>query len=484
MSSAHTLRAVYARSRKNLWERAPGWLRQCAAPALGSLPAPLLLGRRFREWRRFLHRAERWPAERCRAYQVAQLRRICALAARAPFWREQFRAAGFDPRDLREIEDLRGLPTIDRHTIAARGADMCTRDPHAPGVDYVSTNGTGGRPLSFYIDAARSAVEYAHLVASWARVGYELGQPQALLRGRVVPRRGGMHYEYDAVLRRHVYSTFHMSDAEMARYVEHMRGIGPSYLHVYPSSLAILTRFLLRRGAETPDNIRGILAGSETVYEADRALAERVWGVRWFSWYGHSEKLVLAAECEHSRDYHVWPTYGHFELLDGDGRPVERPGESGEIVGTGFINTVLPFIRYRTGDRATLVGWRCDACGREHPLIRDVRGHRTHEMLVVADGALVPWTAVNTHDDTFAGVRQFQFVQDTPGEAVLRIVPADGFEPADERRVLARLHARLDGRLRLRIERTTDIPLAGRGKTIYVDQRLDLEALERGGQRR
>ena len=54
-------------------------------------------------------------------------------------------------------------------------------------------------------------------------------------------------------------------------------------------------------------------------------MIEEVFGVRMFSCYGHSEKLVLAAECEHSTDCHVWPTYGFFELIDEQGEVITTP---------------------------------------------------------------------------------------------------------------------------------------------------------------
>jgi phenylacetate-CoA ligase len=201
-------------------------------------------------------------------------------------------------------------------------------------------------------------------------------------------------------------------------------------------------------------------------------MVEETFGCRCFSCYGHSEKLVLAVECEQSTDYHVWPTYGCCELLDDDGRPITTPGQRGEIVGTGFINTVMPFVRYRTGDYATYVGSRCEACGREHVVLRDIQGHRTQEMLIAADGSGIPWTALNMHDDTFLHVRQFQFFQDTPGKAVLRIVPAAQFGAGDAERIQRNLHPKLEDRLTFTIQLVETILLPARGKAIYVDQRI------------
>ena len=154
---------------------------------------------------------------------------------------------------------------------------------------------------------------------------------------------------------------------------------------------------------------------------------------------------------------------------------MNTPGQRGEIVGTGFINTVMPFIRYRTGDWATYVGDRCHVCGREHIVIRDIHGHRTQEVLIAADGYEISWTALNMHDDTFMHVRQFQFFQETPGRAVLRIVPADGFGEDDADRIHRNLGRKLDSQLAFTIKLTEAIPLSTRGKAIYVDQRIQKE---------
>jgi phenylacetate-CoA ligase len=297
--------------------------------------------------------------------------------------------------------------------------------------------------------------------------------PLAVFRGRVVqPDSSGLYHEYDPLLRHHYYSNFHMTDENMRRYVEHVRQIGQCFLHVYPSSAFTLALFLRRSGLAVPRNIKGLLVGSETVVPAHRHYVEETFGVRYYSWYGHSEKLVLGVECEHSTDYHIWPTYGYFELLDPAGHPVTTPGEQGEIVGTGFINKVMPFIRYRTGDYATYVGDRCEACGRQHPILRNVHGRWPSGALVTTDGSLIAMTAINVHDDTFSNVRQFQFYQDTPGKAVLRIVPGTGFSEADQERIQRSLAPKLGGRVSFVIQLVDSVPLTPRGKAVYVDQKI------------
>jgi phenylacetate-CoA ligase len=461
-------------SKKNLWEKTPLWLKSTLGKGLGLIPPAWWLGRSFRENCRFLRDAQWWSRERTHQYQLDRLHDMLRLAyEKAPFYRRTFESVGFHPSDLRSLEDLSSLPTIDKKTVIQNLQDLCTKSVAAKDVDYGSTGGTSGTPLHFYLDAGRHAIEYAYLTTSWERAGYKLGMPMAVLRGRIVrPDRNECYHEYDPILRHHYYSDFHTDDGSLGRYLQHIRGIGPCMFHAYPSSAFAVARYLTAARQPGPQNIKGILLESENVYAVQIEEIERTFGVRTFSSYGHSEKLVLAAQCEHSRDYHVWPTYGYFELLDEHGHQIATPGQRGEIVGTGFMSTVMPFIRYRTGDEATYVGDRCEACGREQVIIKDIRGHRTQEVLVTVNGSEVSWTALNMHDDTFLHVRQFQFMQETPGEAVLHIVPAVGFREEDVQRVQRNLERKLDGQLAFTVELVDAIPLSPQGKAIYVDQRI------------
>lgn len=469
-----------ALSRKNLWERLPRAGKAVVGRILGAIPVRLVLGRSFAATLALAEEAEGWPAERARAYQLEELRRILRAAAAAPYYRRLFDSCGFAPEDLRAPEDLARLPTLEKRHVRQHLHEMCAVPQGGADVDSVATGGTGGEPLRFFVGADRSGVEYAHLVSAWRRVGYDLGTPLAVFRGRTVaPDSAGLRHEYDPLLRHHFYSNFHMSEVDMRRYLEHVSAIGPCFLHVYPSAAAALARCMRRGGFAPLPNVRGIIAESEIVYPEQRAMIEDVFACRMFSCYGQSEKVVAAAECEQSLDYHVSPTYGYTELLGEDGKAVTTPGERGEIVGTGFMNAVMPFIRYRTGDHATYVGSRCAECGRERTVVAGIEGHRTQEALVAADGSRITITALNMHDDTFDNVRQYQFFQEAPGRAVLRVVPAAGFVArADSRRILRSLERKLAGRIAVRIAAVDAIALTGRGKATYVDQRIPANAAQ------
>ena len=152
--------ASRALSRKNLWEHAPLPVKAIVGSLATVLPAQAILGRRFSRELKAVRASQWWTEEQIRAYQTSELRRLCTDAQeRTFFYRQAFRRAGFDPRDIKRPEDLVALPTIDRSTLRDHLADMAARPIPSPRVDYVSTGGSSGEPLRFYIDSNRSSVE-------------------------------------------------------------------------------------------------------------------------------------------------------------------------------------------------------------------------------------------------------------------------------------------------------------------------------------
>ena len=117
---------------------------------------------------------------------------------------------------------------------------------------------------------------------------------------------------------------------------------------------------------------------------------------------------------------------------------------------------------------------RCVACGRAHPTITDIKPRRPQEWLVAADHSLIAWTALNVHDDSFDRVLRFQFQQDQPGRATLKIVPAEGFTAADAARIRQRLEAKMKGAVMLTLETVDALTVSKVGKAVYVDQRLPI----------
>jgi phenylacetate-CoA ligase len=268
-------------------------------------------------------------------------------------------------------------------------------------------------------------------------------------------------------------STFKLSPATLPLYLAALERRRPAFLHAYPSSAEHLGRLLEEIPAARRPRFRALLLGSENVYPAQRETLAREFGCPVFAWYGHSEKCLLGGGCERSSDYHLFPEYGVLEVVDDAGQPV-APGGRGTIVGTGFQNRVMPFLRYRTDDLATLVAEPC-ACGRAYPRLRDIEGRWHGERLFGSGGRVFSMTALNTHAHAFDRVLRFRIVQERPGEADLLVVPGPGYGEADARAVAAEYARRAGGSVRFRVQAVAELPLTGRGKFAFIEQRIPPE---------
>jgi phenylacetate-CoA ligase len=470
---------------RRLLERMPAPAREALESTIAFVPRPFLYGRTFRAVQAGLARSERWSAERMRADQD---RRVCDLVAwayaRSPFYRTAMDTRGVRPEHVQGTADLKLLPLIDKGTLREHGESMLARGVPASAREQVSTGGTSGEPLRFWIDRGRSATEWAFMTWQWRRVGYRPGASRAVLRGVLVGGEDPRDIAaWRPLLDELALSTFKLTPETLPLYLAAIARRKPSFLHAYPSSAEHFARLCADLPATERPRFRAILLGSETVYPAQRAYLEKAYGATVFAWYGHSEKCLLGGGCERSTDAHLFPEYGALEVVDDAGQPV-APGGRGTLVGTGFMNRVMPFLRYATDDRATLVEEPC-ACGRPYPRVRDIVG-RWHDDYLYGDGGRrFTMTALNTHGAAFDRVLRFRIRQERPGEAEVLVVPAPSFGEPDARAIVDEYTKRASGTVRFSVRVEPDLPLTGRGKFRFIEQLIPADtqaALDHGAE--
>jgi len=426
-----------------------------------------LENRDYVAWKRFLRESADWSADRMAAHQLAELRRVVRDAwDHAPAWRARYDRAGVSPDDVRSLDDVTRLPLVDKSIVRE---DLEGFSIAMDGRARTSTGGSTGIPFELYRDPRAFARELASKAHQYERLGWREGDRQLVLRG--LPVDAPDHITFVPEFNELRCSSYHLVPEVMERYRSRAFEYRPDWLRCYPSCGHLFARFLEETGRPFPP-LKGILCASENLYESQKALLSRVFGTRVFSHYGHYELAVLAGFCEHRDTYHVLPQYGYAELLGPDGSTVTTPGRIGEIVATSFINRGTPLVRYRTGDFAMLDGWHCAGCGRPHQVWSRIEG-RLHEFIVTRTGRLISMTALNAHDDTFDDVRQFQYVQEHPGQLRLDYVPRGAWDAAVDARIASRLVPKLGSDVSLTLKPVESIAVTGRGKHRFLVQKLE-----------
>ena len=371
-------------------------------------------------------------------------------------------------------EALKGFPLLDKDTVQANQGSFLPRDIEKIPHYETTTGGTSGNQLKIYLDDCSQAVELGFMHRQWFRVGYMPGHRKATFRGVSFPNlKPGVFWQHNPIYNELQFSPFHMNEANLGAYIDQIIRFAPSYLHGYPSALDVLAEYILRHNqADKMPRINAALLGSEGVSMTQRERIERAFRTRAYSWYGHSERVVLAGECEKNSTYHHFPDYGILEIIDDEGSPCDKAGERGEIVGTGLFNRCMPLIRYRTGDYATRMDSRCE-CGRVWDRFTDVEGHRKQEMIIGKTGARISIAALNMHGPLFERVVRFQYFQDTPGVCVLKIMVAPEFTEQDRMAIEEAYKLKVGDEVQFNVVVVDEIPLTVRGKSKMVDSRLN-----------
>jgi phenylacetate-CoA ligase len=428
--------------------------------------------RAVRQRRRFLLESEGWSADRLRDYQWRRLRDLLEHAwQNVPYYRQNL---GAEPGDIRDWDDFRRLPTLSKHDLQEHGERLIATDVAPERRAYATTGGSTGTPVGFWYDVPSSVVaEWAFMSLQWRRVGYRDGDRSAVFRG--IPTPEGHRWEREPFQAQLRLSSYHLAPDQIPELLGRLRRFAPRYLQAYPSSASLLAAWMLEHGEAPVAGLRAVLCGSENLYDWQRDQIGHAFGCRVYSWYGLSERVCLAGECEHDQALHIWPQYGVTELLADDGHSVDGPGEVGEIVATGLTSRAMPLIRYRTMDAASFLDGPCPACGRPYRRFARIEG-RIHEFIVSAHGRPVSMTSINMHTPVFDNVAAFRFCQDTPGRVTLTVVPKPSFDRAgDEAVIRSELAPKLGPDIELTtIELVNEIPLSPRGKHHFLDQRLPI----------
>ena len=209
----------------------------------------------------------------------------------------------------------------------------------------------------------------------------------------------------------------------------------------------MLARGLEHSGFKFNFKLTSLLCGSEKLTAESQQYLENFFGAKVLHWYGHSERVVLAAQGRTSNHLHFWPTYGFVEF----GEP-DTEGNR-EIIGTSFHNHVMPLIRYRTGDYAKITDGE----------VSEIVG-RDYEYLVSATGRRISLTAINMHDRIFDDLLAVQFFQEHAGVVECRFQAGPKWQSSREEAMEAGLLKKLGNDFTLTLRQVPEVEKTSAGK--------------------
>lgn len=397
---------------------------------------------------------------------------LIRIGADVPYYRGLFKRLGFDPRSAESARSLHSIPIAGKVEIRANG-DAMKADGHGRLTRY-NTGGSSGEPLTFWIGNDRKSHDVA---AKWRATRWwdvDIGDPEIVVWGSPIEHgaQDRIRRLRDHVMRSHLLPAFEMSELALDRFVATIHSSRPRMLFGYPSALSHIARHAERRGIRLDRcGIKVAFVTSERLYDDQRERIARVFGCRVANGYGSRDAGFIAHECP-SGGMHISAEDIIVELVDTKGEPVP-PGTAGEIVVTHLATREFPFVRYRTGDIATLDGRQC-ACGRGLPMLREIQG-RTTDFVIASDGTVMHGLSLIYVMRDLPGVHAFRIVQETDRLTRVELVPEPGFDSSVRAAIVAGLKRRLGPEVQIEVELVDTIPAEKSGKFRYVlSHALDL----------
>ncbi|HRJ23600.1 MAG TPA: AMP-binding protein [Thauera sp.] len=421
--------------------------------------------------RKQLEDSQWWSRERLARFQVERLRALLRHAGQhVPYYKALFARVGFDPEQVQSISDLGKLPFLTKAEIRAHTDDLKADDAGA--LARFNTGGSSGEPLIFYIGNERVSHDVA---AKWRATrwwGVDIGDPEIVVWGSPIElsAQDRIRAVRDKLLRTELLPAFEMSDAKLDGFIERIRVRRPKMLFGYPSALSHIAQHANRRGVRMDGlGIKVAFCTSERLYEHQRELIESTFGCPVANGYGSRDAGFIAHQCP-AGGMHLTAEDVVVEIVDSAGQVVPA-GESGEIVVTHLATREFPFIRYRTGDVATLDTGAC-ACGRGLPMLKEIQG-RTTDFVVARDGTVMHGLALIYVLRDLPQVGGFRVVQESLELTRVQVVPGAGFDGATVERIQRGLSARLGAGVSVEVEQVDEIPPEKSGKYRYIVSKVD-----------
>ena len=336
-----------------------------------------------------------------KAFQEQRLQEALAyLQAKSPYYQRSFRENGVDVNSIRYLEDLTRLPFTEKKDLQLHNWDfLCC--PREKIVDYVTTSGTLGEPVSFACsekDLQRLAFNEKK---SFACAG--LGPGNILQLMTTIDKRFMAGLAYFLGIRELGASIIRVGNGIPELQWDTIERLHPDAIMCVPSFIPRLIRYAEEHGIDyRASSVRKIIGIGEGMRDQDfnlNLLGRRIkekWDVELYATYSSTEMSATFSECPHGCGGHVHPELIIVEIIGEDDRPVPD-GQVGEIVVTTLGVEGMPLLRFRTGDMAAKITDQC-RCGRWSYRLTPLVG-RKNNMIKFKGTTLYPPMIVDVLDN-------------------------------------------------------------------------------------
>ncbi|SHL36377.1 phenylacetate--CoA ligase family protein [Flavobacterium saccharophilum] len=280
------------------------------------------------------------------------------------------------------------LPILNKQNLQKPLAERLSKGYTLKNVYLNKTSGSSGTPFVFAKDKYSHALTWASNIMRFGWFGIDFNHSyQARFYGIPMDFVGYQKERLkDFLSRRFRFPVFDLSDEVLEKFLQKFKIKKFDYLNGYTSSIVLFSKYLEQKNIILRDicpTLKACFVTSEMLFESDKKLLEKQFGIPIINEYGASELDLIAFE-NPKGEWQVNAETLFVEILD-ENNNVLPYGEEGRIVITSLFNKANPFIRYEIGD----IGILDEKSTPQKPILKKLIG-RTNDVAILPSGKKSP----------------------------------------------------------------------------------------------
>lgn len=394
-----------------------------------------------------------------KSYQRRRLSEHLNNASQTKFWSRRFAEFKLDLKANKLELELQKLPILSKQEVQHSVDDIVNSAVASNDVTSMHTSGTTGAGLIFPVSKYSMWEQWA----TWWRYrllhGISTSTWCAYFGGRlIVPiqQQKPPYWRMNNPGKQLMFSAYHLNSVTAPDYVSEIKRRAISWLHGYPSVLALLASYVMEQGLDIGSSIKIITTGAESLQSHQLKVMEAAFQCPVRQHYGLAEGVANISQ-KVEGEMCVDEDFAYVEFVK------DEASGSYKIVGTNWTNAAFPLIRYDTGDLAdiceitnNLNGWR---------LVNSIDG-RKEDYITLRDG-----TKLGRLDHIFKNfteIREAQIYQEDVSSIILRIIKNNNYTNDTESKLIAETRKRVGNDLEISCVYVRELERSDTGKLKFV----------------
>ncbi len=334
-------------------------------------------------------------------------KQLLYLQKKSDFYKKMFKKNQIDPGNINSYIEFQKIPITTKEDIQEFNEDfICV--PESEIIDFVTTSGTLGKPMSFALNEADLQRLATNEMESFKIVGVQ--KKDVVQITTTLDRRFMAGMAYFLGLRKLGAGIVRTGSGLPQLQWDSISRFKPKYLVAVPSFLLKMIEYAELNNIDCNNSsVKSVICIGEPIRDLEFKLnslgskISKFWDIELFSTYASTEMATAFTECEAHLGNHAQPELIFTEILDEAGNPV-KPGAIGELVVTTLQVETMPLLRFATGDMVSYTDEPC-ICGRNTLRLSPVIG-RKKQMIKFKGTSLYPQHIIEVLNN-FIGIPAF-----------------------------------------------------------------------------